>query len=410
MFATELEAAGIPRDLDAIPAGLRLAAVLSSIDVESISGRAAILFARAQQRQISHDHARQYRALSRVGDLYAGESPEMAEFASAEVGAGLTLTRRTSDREMAVAFDLAHRYPVLLEALETGLIDVPKVRTILAGVSHVDEDTAQSAIEGILGQASNLTTGQIAASLRKLVIAVDPDQAKKRYLQGVDARMVWSELAPDGTGTMIATGLPAHDLSAANCNINGIARGLKNRGDQRTIDQIRADVFAGLLTGAISSEAGKAQVNLTADLTTLAGLDDHPGDLAGLGPVVADIARQVAEQQADATWTYTITDPDTGDVFTGTTRRRPSSEQKRMVLARYPTCIHPGCRMPSVQCDIDHTKDWAVGGATTLCNLAPLCRYHHRLKHQTAWTYRRQPDGTIQWISQFGLTYITHPP
>ena len=222
--------------------------------------------------------------------------------------------------------------------------------------------------------------------------------------------MVWSELAPDGTGTTIATGLPAHDLSAANHNITGIARGLKNRGDERTIDQIHADVFAGPLTGAISSEAGKAQVNLTADLTTLAGLDDHPGDLAGLGPVIADVARQVAEQQANATWTYTITDPDTGDVFTGTTRRRPSSEQRRMVLARYPTCIHPGCRMPSVQCDVDHTKDWAVGGATTLCNLAPLCRYHHRLEHQTAWTYRRQPDGTSQWISQFGLTYITHPP
>jgi len=76
MFATELEVAGIPRGLDAMPPGPPLAAILSSIGVDQLAGRDAIIFVRAQRRQISHDQARQYRALSRVGDLYEEESPD----------------------------------------------------------------------------------------------------------------------------------------------------------------------------------------------------------------------------------------------------------------------------------------------------------------------------------------------
>lgn len=66
--------------------------------------------------------------------------------------------------------------------------------------------------------------------------------------------------------------------------------------------------------------------------------------------------------------------------------------------------------MPAIQCDIDHTKEQANGGLTVLCNLAPLCRFHHRNRHLAAWAYRKLEDGTILWTSRFGLRYLTHPP
>ena len=187
MFAAEHEVVGIPQGLDAMPPGPRLAAVLSSIDVERLNGRDAVLFARAQQRQISHDQARQYRAFARVADLYVGESTDfdLHEFAAAETGAALTLTRRAAEREMDCANDVVKRYPVLLLALETGQVDMAKVRTMTRGVGHVADDVANRALALILPDAPNLTTGQIAARLRRLVIEADPDQAKKAYNDGV---------------------------------------------------------------------------------------------------------------------------------------------------------------------------------------------------------------------------------
>lgn len=410
MSVDTLERATIPRGLDAMKPGPRLGALLSAIDVASLNGRDAVLFARAQQRQISHDQARQYRAISRISDLYAAESSEEAEFAAAELGAALTYTRRRADREMALAHDAARSYPDLLAALELGTIDLAKLRVIIRGVGHTDNEIAKSAIERILVEAEHLTTGQIAARLRRIVIEADPDEAKKAYEQATAEAKVWSCLEPDGSGTMISTGMEAYDLSAANRNINGLARKLKNAGDPRSIDKIRAEVFAALLSGQMTAEGLKAQVHITGDIETFAKLAEHPGHLNGFGPVIADIARQIADQQHDAMWTFEAKEPETGEIYVGTTSRRPTADLRRRVTARYPTCIHPGCRMPATQCDLDHGEDWAKGGLTTLCNLAPLCRHHHRLKHLTGWTYRKLADGAIEWVSQFGLRYITHPP
>jgi len=41
-------------------------------------------------------------------------------------------------------------------------------------------------------------------------------------------------------------------------------------------------------------------------------LADRAGEIEGWGPVVADLARQIAEAQTDGTWEATVTDPETG--------------------------------------------------------------------------------------------------
>ena len=411
MFVTELEAASIPRGLDAMGPGPHLAASLSSIDVDRLSGREAVIFARAQQRQISHEQARQYRALSRVGDLYAETGdPDMPEFAAVETGAALTWTRRTADREMGVAYEIVKRHPALFDSLSEGSIDVPKVRTILRGVGHLEDDVANRAIALILAEAPELTTGQIAARLRKLAIEADSEAAKKAYEDGVADAKVYSQLESDGTGTIVATGMEADDLALATSNIDRLARQMREAGDDRPIDKLRAVAFARLLGGEADTRPRRGQVTITGDLATLADLDDLPGDLSGYGAIAADILRQIASQQRDGRWTYEITDPKTGEIYVGTTARRPTPRLRRQIAARYPTCVHPTCRRPVAQCDVDHSEDWVNGGLTTLCNLAPLCRYHHRNKHKTSWRYRKLTDGTIEWTSQFGLKYLTHPP
>ena len=78
-------------------------------------------------------------------------------------------------------------------------------------------------------------------------------------------------------------------MTAVSRRINQIARDLKHGDDPRTLDQIRADVFLDLLAGVDLNTAGRrATVDITVDLETLTGLTENPGELAGIGPVIAD--------------------------------------------------------------------------------------------------------------------------
>lgn len=81
--------------------------------------------------------------------------------------------------------------------------------------------------------------------------------------------------------------------------------------------------------------------------------------------------------------------------------------QRRHITARYRRCVWPGCRMPSVDCDVDHRVPHADGGCTHDHNLAPVCRHHHRIRHQARWNYERLASGDHEWRSPLGRTYTT---
>lgn len=190
--------------------------------------------------------------------------------------------------------------------------------------------------------------------------------------------------------------------------INRNARSLRLAGDQRSIDQLRTDVFLDFGTAGSAESPPEGSVDLLVDLETLAGLTDDPGRLAGYGPVIADVARDAAKRQDRGEWTYTVTDPETGrPLVTGTTRRRPTAAQRREVAARNRTCVFPGCRMPARDCDLDHRIAWAQGGKTRTPNLGPCCRHDHRIRHAAGWSYEVLPDGDITWRSALGHVYRT---
>jgi hypothetical protein len=173
------------------------------------------------------------------------------------------------------------------------------------------------------------------------------------------------------------------------------------------MDQLRADIFLDLLRGTDHTTKARGVVHMTVDLGTLTGLTEHPGDLNGFTPVISDIARQIAADQSDSEWRYTITDTESGQpIVSGSTKRRPTASQRRQVETRDSHCVFPGCRMPATDCDLDHTTTWAENGPTLPDNLATLCRRDHRLRHN-GWTYRTLPNGATEWTSPLGHTYTT---
>ncbi len=318
------------------------------------------------------------------------ESDEISDLASSEIRAALTLTRRAADTHLGWATQLVEDYPLLLEALRQGLIDLPKAKVIITGTCHLEPEPRNRVAEVALERAPHQTTGQLDARIRRLVIQVDPDMAKTRYQEAVKERRVISEANPDGTANLHGLNLPAHRTGAVMRHINRLARAAKSADDPRTMDQIRADVLFDLLAGKHNNQNRRSRgtVDIQVDLTTLAGLTENPGELAGYGPVIADIARQVTDEQTDSEWRYTITNDEGQVIPTEPPGDDPPPTQKRQVEAENPTCVFPGCRNPAAECDIDHNQEWSEGGPTEVENLAPLCRHDHvsppqRMDHQT---------------------------
>ncbi len=56
------------------------------------------------------------------------------------------------------------------------------------------------------------------------------------------------------------------------------------------------------------------------------------------------------------------------------------------------TCVFPWCTRPAIACDSEHITAHADGGTTCSCNIAPVCRRHHRLKtHTPVDLHRHRP-------------------
>jgi hypothetical protein len=87
----------------------------------------------------------------------------------------------------------------------------------------------------------------------------------------------------------------------------------------------------------------------------------------------------------------------------------PSRKLRHKIHTRTPTCSYWGCRRPAHQCDDDHTTAWQRGGLTCQCNLAPLCRRHHRMKQREGWTLTQPQPGIMTWQTPSGRRYVTTP-
>jgi len=104
-----------------------------------------------------------------------------------------------------------------------------------------------------------------------------------------------------------------------------------------------------------------------------------------------------------------LTHPITGAIL-AVDHYRPNADLRRLLHARDSRCRFPTCGLSPAAQDLDHTIDAAYGGATEEGNLGGLCRRHHVLKHQTAWSVKQRGAGALEWTSPAGNSYIDKPP
>lgn len=406
----------LPLGFDLIPPGPLLSAALARTDRSKLNGYDLVRTMKAHERQVSHHQAGSMADAVEISYAAPGDagSPaerveEAAEFASDEIRAALTMTRRGADNRLTWALDLRERFPRIWTMLDQGVLDLTRAQVIVRGVSHLTDTQAQEIVEVVVKRAPRLTTGQLRAWIRRLCVDNDPGEALQRLDRALDERRFWIEQTDNGTGNVHLFDISIDDAKAIGRRVNGYMISMQKKGDDRTHDQLRADIATDMLLGSDPTMGGRGLVDIRVDLTTLAGLDDHVAEIPGLGPVVADVARKVADRQSKAEWRVTVTDGDGQIADIVTTSRRPTKALSRFTEATQPTCSFPGCRTPAHSCDWDHFDPWSKGGETSSDNGGPKCRHDHVLKDH-GWRHRRIRGADI-WTSPTGHTYVSeHPP
>jgi hypothetical protein len=193
-----------------------------------------------------------------------------------------------------------------------------------------------------------------------------------------------------------------------------------------------------------------AHVTITVPLTALDGDPGACGEVAGLGLVDSQDARALvaaASRNPKTRWCVTALNPDgTAAAHACATGRhcwpegqqagtflrtlnltltpvirgpcdhaqaqrgyRPSRSLRHLVNARNTRCTAPGCGRLAAKCDLDHTTPWHLGGLTCPCNIAPLCRHHHRCKQAEGWWLEQPEPGVLKWRAPSGRTFTTRP-
>ena len=154
------------------------------------------------------------------------------------------------------------------------------------------------------------------------------------------------------------------------------------------------------------SRRGTVDIQLT--LATLVGLNNDPGLIPGFGPVLADIARQIAyDQQQNPAWKYSATDRNGDLLHHGHTQRRPTATEKAFAKARDRYCRIPGCRRVAIDCEDDHRQEHAArNGPSHRGNICNLCKAHHVMRHLHGYTATHLGGATYLWVAPNGRLYI----
>ncbi|HET7017073.1 MAG TPA: hypothetical protein VFI65_24335 [Streptosporangiaceae bacterium] len=397
-------------------------------------------------------------------------SSRASEHVSEELAAALILTGRAADALLSLSREL-DRLPMVLKSLREGRIDQARAVVFAQELLLLTEVEARAIAIVLIRPAEKMTTSQLRAAIRALILATVPGSKEERDRKRAERarREARVEVWPESSGNAAIAGreLPPGDVIAADQRLTAIARKLKDGRVPGTLEELRAMAMIALLVGRdldsllpdtetaspstrpapgeLVSVSGS--VNLTMPLATWLGTSDAPGEADGYGPLGAEDCRELAEDLAagkGVKWCVTLTDLDGRAVAHGCARASPSLKpgsvrawlgkvkmsriecgtcthegqsrayrppelMRHLVCIRQRTCAFPGCRRPAARCDLDHTIPFDQGGRTCPCNLAPACRQHHQTKQAPGWHLQQPEPGTLVWTAPHGRTYVTEP-
>ena len=407
------------------PPGADVIAALATIDPKPLSDYMKVDFMVAIDQQKAWLEALDQPAVAAVGDAvetavgHDDGKPDPDQIglraAHAEIAAALRVSDCVAAEKLDVARELTTELPAVQRALAAGEISIWHARAIVEATRPLSRDKARIVADRVLPRARRQTVAQLRRCLKRAVLAVEPRSAAERAKQAHAERTLDWWPREDGMAELRLIASASDVMTVFNV-ADAIAKHAKADGPKQgepgwlPIDALRADALIALMTQGAATVQPPA-VNVTVDLPTLLGLQENPAELAGYGPIPAELARILA---ADGRWRRMILEPESGDLLDlGHSSYKPSAELSRFVKTRDRTCTFPCCNRAADHGDLDHKRpyrDDPEGGRTDRANLHPPCKNHHVLKHKGRWTLRTKPDtGHRSWISPTGHSYDIEP-
>jgi len=297
------------------------------------------------------------------------------EFVPQELAAALGETRAAAGDMVSLAHELEVNLPGTRAAFRSGILNRRKAMIIAEATALLDPAQARAAEAMVLDRAGTLTPPGLRAAITRAVIDVAPGQARKRREHEAAKTRVerWAEAS--GNAGLAGRELPPAQVLAADQRVTAWAKELRKAGLDGGMDALRARAYLDILLGMDSRPLGHGtdgslqsqhpsqhpaqprdpapalappmggplagmippgfagHVTLTVPEATLTGRADRPGELAGIGPVDPDLARDLAEAAArnpGSTWCVTVTDKDGHAVGHGCARpvrrRKPGGQ------------------------------------------------------------------------------------
>ncbi|HEY5230098.1 MAG TPA: DUF222 domain-containing protein, partial [Galbitalea sp.] len=339
-----------------------------------------------------------------------------------EIAAALHIPDRTAERLIHTSQSLVNDLPATLLALGEGRLSFRHAQILVDNSYGLEREAVRELETRMLPVAQKNTPSRFEQSVRKTRERLNPQSIVERQVKAVAERC--TELVPEQDG-MVFVG--AHVGAAVGVAIDNrltdLARSLQCDGETRTLAQLKSDIFTDILLdvdGQSGTTAGhdahpiarfrsiRPTVLVTVPAMTLLKRSNEPGIVEGYGPIDPVTAREIAS--SSKTMRRLITDPATGIVLAFDRKRyRIPNDLRTWLRVRDGTCRFPGCNRRAGPCEIDHTLDWALDGATNHDNLAHLCKRHHTIKGASDWAVEQLGGGRLRWTSPARIPYETEP-
>ena len=421
--------------VEGMPGGAELATVLAAADVSTLGAYEIVEFIAGCERVAAAMSALQAKGIAELARRVEMRPVEGARVAMSprrvtglEVAARLAVSNAEGEVLVARAEYLQRVLPATFAAWAEGRVDTRKAELIARKLYRHDNELACAVEARVLPKAPELTAESLRRLINREIHRLAPKDAQVRHKDARQRRYIVITPGEDGM-SWVEGYVPDEVAAAVKATLDAGAASLKKEhpDDGRTMGARRVDVLVALAFAAIAAgriggcaacgggiKLAGAQhrtvaVNITVPASSLLGLDEQPGELAGFGPITAATTRKLA---AGGVWRRILTDPASGTVLdVGRTRYRPPAPLAEHILLRDVTCVWPGCDRPAIApgVDIDHILDWALGGKTADHNLGPFCEKHHVDKHNSRWQVSQPEPGRFEYISPTGHPYIREP-
>jgi Domain of unknown function (DUF222) len=334
-----------------------------------------------------------------------------------QLGLACKVSGFAAARRLGVARGLWFELPETYRLLVTGEVSEYVASLVVTETRHLDASTKRE-VDSKISAAGIVQMGprSAAACARKHAYEADREGYVQRGRTERKNRRVGLRPAPD-TMSLLTGYLPAEQGIACLKALQDHTDTTKAAGDARCRDQIMADTLVERITGQARASDVNAELQIMMDLDTLLDANEQrPAELAGYGPLPADMARHILSTSKGRLWWRRLYAAPVGGPIVGGDpyRRRFDGFSHTLIMARDRHCRDPFCDAPIRH--IDHIERYADGGLTIHPNGRGACERGNHAREMPGWKVETITSGldgqphTIKITTPTSHSYLGRAP